>query len=105
MESCLFCSIIAGDTVAHVVLDEPEVFGFLDARPVFKGHVLVVPREHQATMTDLSPSLLATLFGTVQRVWRPFHSRSGNRDLRGREQHRQPIGPACSRPRGPAHEG
>lgn len=77
MESCLFCSIIAGDTVAHVVLDEPEVFGFLDARPVFKGHVLVVPREHQATMTDLSPSLLATLFGTVQRVWRPFHSRSG----------------------------
>lgn len=68
VDLCLFCSIIAGDTAAHVVLDEPEVFGFLDARPVFKGHVLVVPREHHATMTDLPSPLLATLFGAVQRV-------------------------------------
>lgn len=68
MDSCLFCSIISGGTASHVVLDEPEVFGFLDARPVFKGHVLVVPREHHGTMTDLPPALLTTLFSAVQRV-------------------------------------
>ena len=66
--SCLFCSIIAGRTSAHVVLDEPEVFAFLDTRPVFKGHVLVVPREHHDTMTDLPPALLAVLFAAVQRL-------------------------------------
>lgn len=68
VDSCLFCSIIAGRAAANVVLDEPEVFGFLDARPVFKGHVLVVPRDHHRTLTDLPPSLLTTLFRHVQRV-------------------------------------
>lgn len=68
MASCLFCSIIGGGTPAHVVLDEPEVLGFLDTRPVFKGHVLVVPREHHETMPDLPTPLLATLFAAVQRV-------------------------------------
>ncbi len=68
MDSCLFCSIVAGDTAAHVVLDEPEVFAFLDVRPVFKGHVLVVPRAHHATMPDLPPASLATLFAAVQRL-------------------------------------
>lgn len=68
MDPCLFCSIVAGDTAAHVVLDEPEVFAFLDVRPVFKGHVLVVPRAHHATMPDLPPASLATLFAAVQRL-------------------------------------
>lgn len=67
-DSCLFCAIVAGTTAAHVVLDEPEVFAFLDVRPVFKGHVLVVPRIHHETITDLPPALLATLFEAVQRM-------------------------------------
>lgn len=68
MDSCLFCSIVAKDAAAHVVLDEPEVFAFLDARPVFKGHVLVVPREHYRTMADLPTALVAAVFGAAQRV-------------------------------------
>jgi histidine triad (HIT) family protein len=66
--ACLFCRIIARDAAAHLVLDEPDAVAFLDARPVFKGHVLVVPREHIVTLTDVPPDGLAPLFATVQRV-------------------------------------
>src|SRR5262245_446922 len=65
---CLFCRIVSGETSAHHVLDEPEVVGFLDARPVFKGHVLLVPRTHLDTLSDLPESLFGPLFGAAQRV-------------------------------------
>jgi histidine triad (HIT) family protein len=68
MDGCVFCSIVAGATPAHVVLDEPETFAFLDTRPVFKGHVLVVPRAHHETLADLPAPLLPVLFGAVQRL-------------------------------------
>ena len=51
--SCVFCAIAAGEAQAHVVLDEPAFLAFLDTRPVFKGHVLLVPREHVDTLPDL----------------------------------------------------
>jgi histidine triad (HIT) family protein len=51
--SCVFCAIVAGESEAHVVLDEPAVMAFLDVRPVFRGHVLLVPREHHVTLPDL----------------------------------------------------
>ena len=54
---CVFCSIIAGETPADVVLDEPDFMAFLDARPVFKGHALLVPRTHLLTLLDLPASL------------------------------------------------
>jgi histidine triad (HIT) family protein len=65
---CVFCRIRDGEVPAHVVLDEPEVLAFLDARPVFPGHVLVIPRSHHETLPDLPTELLAPLFGAVQRV-------------------------------------
>jgi len=49
----VFCAIVAGTSPAAVVLDEPRVMGFLDLRPVFRGHVLLVPREHHETLPDL----------------------------------------------------
>ena len=63
---CLFCAIVAGDAPAHIVIDEPEVVAFLDIRPVFKGHLLVVPRRHVATLPELSTPLLTSLFVAVQ---------------------------------------
>ncbi len=54
---CVFCSIIAGEIPADVVLDEPDFMAFLDARPVFKGHALLVPRTHVVTLLDLPASL------------------------------------------------
>jgi histidine triad (HIT) family protein len=64
----VFCGIVAGTIPAEVVLDEPETVGFLDARPVFKGHVLVVPREHHVTLADLPERLLLPLMRSVSRL-------------------------------------
>ena len=65
---CLFCRIVDGVVPATVVLDEPYTLGFLDTRPVFKGHVLLVPRIHVDTLADLPPELLPVLMGAAQRV-------------------------------------
>ena len=51
-----------------MVLEEAETLAFLDFRPLFPGHVLVVPRAHHPTLTDLPPTALAPFFGAVQRV-------------------------------------
>jgi histidine triad (HIT) family protein len=64
---CLFCAIVAGDVPAHIVVDEPDVVAFLDIRPVFKGHVLVVPRAHVVTLPELPVPLLTSVFVVVQR--------------------------------------
>ncbi|GAA3689906.1 HIT family protein [Terrabacter ginsenosidimutans] len=65
---CVFCSIVAGDVAADLVLDEPDLVAFLDRRPVFKGHVLLVPRQHVDTLLDLPAELHATLLGAAQRL-------------------------------------
>jgi histidine triad (HIT) family protein len=67
---CTFCAIAAGAIPAALVLDTPDAVAFLDARPVFKGHVLVVPRAHTPTLGDVPPESLAPLFGAVQRIAR-----------------------------------
>jgi len=67
-EACLFCGIIAGTTPATIVLETDDVVGFLDVRPVFKGHTLLVPREHVVTLSDLPEPLIVPLFGAAQRV-------------------------------------
>ena len=67
-EGCSFCDIVAGDRPAAVVVETDECVGFLDVRPVFHGHTLVVPRAHHVTLPDLPVDLLAPLFATVQRV-------------------------------------
>jgi histidine triad (HIT) family protein len=59
---CTFCRIIAGDLPAHVVLDDDTCLAFLDVRPVFPGHVLLVPRAHHETLPDLPPALVGPLF-------------------------------------------
>jgi histidine triad (HIT) family protein len=66
--SCVFCDIATGSSPAQVVLDEPDVVGFLDVRPVFKGHVLLAPRAHVATLLDVSADLMPVLMGAAQRV-------------------------------------
>jgi histidine triad (HIT) family protein len=68
MSECVFCDIIAGDTPADVVLDEPEFIGFLDRRPVFKGHVLLAPRVHVVTLPDLPAELRDGFLGAAQRL-------------------------------------
>ena len=68
LRDCVFCSIARGDLAAALVAEEARVVAFLDTRPVFKGHVLVVPRDHVADLAALPPAELAPLFGLAQRV-------------------------------------
>ncbi|QDY06596.1 HIT family protein [Micromonospora sp. HM134] len=68
MSGCVFCGIVAGEVPAFRVADEPDGVAFLDTRPVFKGHVLVVPRTHLVTLTDLPAADLPGYFGLVQRL-------------------------------------
>ena len=66
--ACLFCSIVTGDQPAHGVLDEEHVLGFLDVRPVFKGHTLLVPKPHVDTLVELPGELSVPLFDAVRRT-------------------------------------
>ncbi|MGK2929093.1 MAG: HIT family protein [Acidimicrobiales bacterium] len=66
MASCLFCSIVAGEAPAHVALDDDVAIAFLDIRPLFHGHVLVVPRRHVETLVDLPPDEVGPLFERAQ---------------------------------------
>jgi histidine triad (HIT) family protein len=68
VSDCVFCDIAAGEVPAEIVLADEAAVAFLDRRPLFKGHVLVIPREHYETLADLPASLVGPLFTRVQRV-------------------------------------
>ena len=68
MSDCLFCQIVAGGSPAEVVLDEEDFVAFLDARPVFKGHALLVPRRHVVTLPDLPATLRDGFLACAQRL-------------------------------------
>lgn len=68
MASCVFCAIVA-DPGQQVWSDDATVV-FLDTRPLFPGHLLVVPREHVVRLDDLPPDRLVPLFTTVQQGMR-----------------------------------
>ena len=65
---CVFCAILRGERTTYLVLDEPDLVGFLDIRPVFKGHTLLVPREHVDALGDLPAKLRDPLLAATQRV-------------------------------------
>jgi histidine triad (HIT) family protein len=65
---CKFCQIIAGEIPAHFVLDTDDVVAFLDHRPLFPGHTLVLPRDHVETLADLPEDRVGPFFRQVQRV-------------------------------------
>src|SRR5207248_2051850 len=65
---CIFCQIITGARPGHVVLESAHAIAFLDARPVFPGHSLLVPRDHHETLADLPAALVGELFGDAQRL-------------------------------------
>jgi len=64
----VFCEIVAGETPAELVLEEPDLVAFLDRRPVFKGHALLVPREHVVTLPDLAAGLRDGFLAAAQRL-------------------------------------
>jgi histidine triad (HIT) family protein len=63
---CLFCDAVSGTLPVQEVLNDPVAVAFLDHRPVFKGHVLVVPRSHVVTLPELPD--VGPYFSVVQRL-------------------------------------
>jgi histidine triad (HIT) family protein len=68
MDDCLFCRVVAGVVESERVLETEHMVGFLDHRPVFKGHVLLVPRLHVVTLPDLPAELRDPFLEAGQRV-------------------------------------
>ncbi len=65
---CLFCRIVSEEAPSYVVSRDTQTLAFLDTRPVFKGHVLLVPRQHVETLAELPAHLVAQLFTRVQQL-------------------------------------
>ena len=66
MSGCLFCRIAAGDEAAHRVFEDERFVAFLDIRPLFHGHVLLVPRAHHEALWDLPEDLHGDLLRTTR---------------------------------------
>jgi histidine triad (HIT) family protein len=64
--SCRFCAIVAGDEPGHVVFEDDVSLAFLDHRPLFPGHSLLVPRQHIETIWDLPDDLIGPLFANAR---------------------------------------
>lgn len=68
VDECVFCAIVAGQKHQPIVAADEHTVAFLDARPIFKGHVLVIPRAHHATLAELPQHLVGPLFARVQQI-------------------------------------
>ena len=65
-DNCLFCRIVSGDVAATLVYVDKNAIAFLDHRPLFHGHMLLVPRDHVETLVDLPQELIAPFFKAAQ---------------------------------------
>lgn len=64
--NCLFCNIIRGEVSSDWVFEDELSLAFLDHRPVFPGHCLLVPKQHIATLNELPTELIGALFANAQ---------------------------------------
>jgi histidine triad (HIT) family protein len=70
LKTCTFCRILAGELPATVVLDDDDVMAFLDTKPLFRGHVLLVPKRHVQTFAELPADRVGHFARTAQRLER-----------------------------------
>src|SRR5262245_14800083 len=77
MPTCIFCKILSGQAPAHTVLDEPDRVGILDNRPLFPGHVLLMPRRHVDTLVDLPAEEVGPFFQAAQALARAVEKALG----------------------------
>jgi histidine triad (HIT) family protein len=72
--TCLFCRIASGVVAARVVFEDEISLAFLDHRPVFPGHCLLIPKNHYETLTDLPGELVGPFFRNAQLLVRAVES-------------------------------
>lgn len=66
--ACVFCRIVAGEIPASRILETEDILAFLDIQPIEKGHTLVIPKHHYATLLDVPDEVLARVTSGVRRV-------------------------------------
>ena len=76
-ESCRFCAIVLGEQPAQVVFEDCWSLAFLDRRPLFAGHTLLVPRDHHATLSDLPAKVVGPLFANAKLLARGIEAAMG----------------------------
>ncbi len=72
-EPCTFCLITRSQDTSYTIFEDRVSLAFLDHRPLFPGHTLLIPKEHYETLIDLPPTLVGPLFANAQliaRLWR-----------------------------------
>jgi histidine triad (HIT) family protein len=74
---CAFCAIARGETDAHVVYEDEASLAFLDNRPLFPGHSLLIPRLHHETIWDLPDELVEPYFGAARLLARAVREGMG----------------------------
>ncbi len=74
---CIFCQIVSGAMEAEVIFSDDLTLAFLDHRPLFPGHTLLVPRAHHETLGDLPSELIGPLFTNAQLLARAVESGLG----------------------------
>jgi histidine triad (HIT) family protein len=74
---CAFCAIVAGEAEAEIVLDDETALAFLDFRPLFPGHALLVPRAHHETLADLPATLIEPFFAAARLLSRAIPEAMG----------------------------
>jgi histidine triad (HIT) family protein len=76
-DNCLFCRIVSGEVLATIVYEDEISVAFLDHRPLFHGHTLLVPRKHVETLAELQVSLVGPFFKTAQLLSRALEPALG----------------------------
>ncbi len=71
---CTFCRVVRGEAGSHIVFEDEISVAFLDHRPLFRGHCLLVPRKHVAVLADLPVALVGPFFTSVQRLSRAMET-------------------------------
>jgi len=74
---CVFCDIAAGEVSAHVVHSDDLTLAFLDFRPLFPGHTLLIPRDHVETLAELPEAMLTPFFASSQLLSRAMEEVMG----------------------------
>jgi histidine triad (HIT) family protein len=77
LTDCPFCAIAAGAEAGHVVFEDEISVAFLDSRPLFPGHSLLIPREHLETFADLPDDLIGPLFANARLLSRAIPEAMG----------------------------
>ena len=67
-ETCIFCSIVAGEAPAHRVFEDERTLGFMDIFPVAPAHTLIIPKAHCTNLLDAEPPDLERVIVHARRV-------------------------------------